>query len=70
MNLEITSPHSSFYELELFNSNGQQFQIKSSNLNRGKNNIIINMENFPSGVYFYRLKINDEIKTGRILKIQ
>ena len=63
-------------EMSIYNIRGQRvfvsndFQLKDGELSFVWNNRDINNQQVASGVYFYRINVNDKIHTGRLLIIK
>lgn len=72
-NIEFTLDRSAVTKLEIFNSNGEQIEkLLDSNLPAGKHNIVWNGENLSgrklaSGVYFYKISVNDFEQTKKMI---
>jgi hypothetical protein len=53
--------------LKLFDSLGNEIaELVNKQLMAGEHLIPFNINNLPSGIYFYRLKINDRMETKKI----
>jgi hypothetical protein len=67
-NIKIILNHSGYYSLNIYNSLGEKIhQIFNGHLNKGKHNFLLNIKKVSAGVYFYRLKGNNTIKTKKMV---
>lgn len=58
---------SALVSLKFFDSLGNEIdEIVNKNMNAGEHIIPYNISELPSGIYFYRLKVNDRIETKKI----
>ena len=60
--IEFYLPVASVVSLEVFNSLGQRVEVAFDNrrFSPGSHKIIFDAENIPSGVYFYKLKVQSQ----------
>lgn len=66
--LQFTTPHSSQVTVEVVNVLGQQIAILvNGQLDKGYHNVPFNAASLSSGVYFYTVKFNQMIKTGKLI---
>jgi CubicO group peptidase (beta-lactamase class C family) len=57
----------SFVNLKFFDSLGNEItQILNKQMNAGEHTIPLNTSELPSGVYFYRLKVNERLETKKV----
>jgi hypothetical protein len=61
-------PKDDFVKIEVFNTLGQQVQVLVNRFEKaGSHNAVFNGEDFPSGVYFYRITTSDFTKTQKMI---
>jgi photosystem II stability/assembly factor-like uncharacterized protein len=66
--IEYKLTQTAFITLKIFNNIGQQIDnLVNTNQSQGEHKAIWNAENFPTGIYFYRLTIDNESVTGKII---
>ncbi|MFK8007549.1 MAG: kelch repeat-containing protein [Saprospiraceae bacterium] len=65
ISIQLTEASSVFENLSLFNSNGQLI-LERTGLNN--NRITLNIENIPNGVYYLKIKLEDEVISQKIIK--
>ncbi len=71
--IEFTLNHSALVEIAVYNITGQKVAtLLQGNKNRGNHQVVWNgrnLENKPvaSGLYFYRLRANDQVITKKML---
>jgi len=63
-------PQSGFVNFTIYNSVGQKIQGFSGTYQQGENNIVFNVKNIPSGVYFARIESNQFSKTQRLYLVK
>ena len=67
VSIELPNKRSEDWEMVFYDALGRELLQKK--LPRGKHNVNILLQNFPSGVYFYKIKNELQImKTGKIVK--
>jgi CubicO group peptidase (beta-lactamase class C family) len=67
INIKFLLDKYSFVNLKLFDSLGNEIaELVNKQLMAGEHLIPFNINNLPSGIYFYRLKINDRMETKKI----
>jgi len=66
--IEFALPHNGFVDLKVYNPMGEIIAVLvSEQKNVGRYEITFNASAFPSGVYFYSLKVGDFVMTKKIL---
>lgn len=69
ISINLTAKEDSEIVIQLFDLNGSLIQSKKDQVLSGENLIEFDqLEDLPSGVYFYRLNINGEMITNKIIK--
>jgi uncharacterized protein (DUF1501 family) len=64
-------PQDAWVRLSVFDSLGSELQVLfNKRLNSGAHQIPFNGANLASGVYFYRLQVENQVKTERMVKIE
>ena len=60
-----------YTELSIYNHLGQRIEIVfEGNMHAGKQKTILNTSNLPSGIYFCRLEVGDQVIMKKIIKIK
>lgn len=65
--LTFVATEGSAYTFKLIDITGRQLIERKGNAQHGTNNLNINRENLPRGMYFYTLETNAQTHTGRIV---
>jgi len=70
--ISFTLPRSSIVTLKVFDIEGHEIGtlVQNEYKDAGRYHVVFNATNFPSGVYFYRLIINDLIETKKMLLLK
>ncbi|MBC8181316.1 T9SS type A sorting domain-containing protein [candidate division KSB1 bacterium] len=69
--IQFTIPNNEFVALKVYNSRGQVVKSLINELKTaGRHEVIFNASNFASGVYYYRLKVNETIITKSMLLVK
>jgi len=62
-NIEYVLQDMSKVDISIYNSNGQFIQsLVNEKINKGRHSVIFKADNLNSGVYYYRLRIDGEVK--------
>lgn len=64
---DVSSKEAGTATLTVFNSMGRIVDEKNYFLDYNRNQLTYNLEKLPEGIYFYKMKINANIKTGNLL---
>ena len=65
--LKIISQNTYEGKLGIYNALGALVSEKQILINEGKNNVQLNLENLPQGIYFVNIKTNDAAVTRRLI---
>ncbi|MCC5941277.1 MAG: fibronectin type III domain-containing protein [Balneolaceae bacterium] len=69
--IPIVIPEQTRVRIDLFNSNGAHIRsIKDQEFNTGYYEVPVNMSGLSSGVYFYRMVTDNDVKTEKLMLIQ
>jgi hypothetical protein len=68
-NLNISAIKNSTIELELTNEFGQQISRISEQLKVGKNKLNLETDNLPSGIYFLKVRENNNLHIKKLIKL-
>lgn len=69
-NITFKLPEDAWVRLSVFDALGSELQVLfNKNLNSGEHQVQFNGNNLASGIYFYRLQIENKVKTMRMVKI-
>jgi len=69
--IPVTIPRQMHVELDVYNSLGGHVQtIYNGELNTGYHEIPFNGSGYASGIYFYRLVADGEVKTGNMVLVK
>ncbi|MCE7063863.1 T9SS type A sorting domain-containing protein [Dyadobacter sp. CY326] len=66
--VEFTIPVAAQTSLALTDEYGKVLREETKLREAGRQQIMINAENLPEGIYYYKIRINNEIKTIRLMK--
>lgn len=69
INFRINSLTSFMSRLTIFDSRGCIIINQEIRLNYGENNFIVNMKNYPKGVYYYSIELIDSVINGNFILI-
>lgn len=70
LNINFIIDKQSFVELHLFNSLGEKIKVfTEGNIKQGENRINFSAEDIPKGIYFLRIKIDENEITKKIVKL-
>jgi photosystem II stability/assembly factor-like uncharacterized protein len=70
-NIRFSIPKTSFTEIKIFNSLGQEIStLVNQNLQAGNYEVNWDASNIPSGVYFYRINSDDFTQTNKMILIK
>ena len=64
--VQFRSPISSEFKITIYNANGQQVNSLVGRAVVGQNAFSVNLSDQPSGVYFYRIRMNSNASNGMI----
>lgn len=67
VSIEYTAIQNQNYHFELMDVTGRMIHSQKGVFTTGKNQVHINRNNWPEGMYLYRLRIDGEIHTGRLV---
>ena len=57
-------------EISIFNNNGQLLHSNThEDMNTGKHSIDVNLENSETGMYFYQVRTNSKVVSGKLIKL-
>lgn len=69
-NITFKLPEDAWVRLSVFDAMGSELQVLfNKNLNSGEHQVQFNSSNLASGIYFYRLQVENKVKTMRMVKI-
>ena len=68
--LEFKLQLSSQIRLCIYNQLGQLIYQTQENQPQGKQQLIWNAEGYAEGLYYYQLKVGDEVANGKMLKVR
>ncbi|MBN1481925.1 T9SS C-terminal target domain-containing protein [candidate division KSB1 bacterium] len=69
--IQFSFPKSSFVTLKIYNTIGKEIRtLISEKMEKGEHNIIWNANNLTSGIYYYRLNVDDIIETKKLILLK
>ncbi|MBN1213402.1 MAG: T9SS type A sorting domain-containing protein, partial [candidate division Zixibacteria bacterium] len=70
-NISFTIPRSASVSLEIYNAVGQLIgKLVDGQLEGGRHTVTWDAADYASGVYFYRLKVDDLVETRKMLLLK
>jgi hypothetical protein len=69
--IEFSTVKSGFTELKIFDLLGRELEsLVKENLSAGKHKVVWNASNYPSGVYFYQLRVNEQKSVRKMILVR
>lgn len=69
--IEFSTSKSGFAELKIFDLLGREVEaLVKSNLSKGTHKVIWNASNYPSGIYFYELRLDDQKSIKKMILVK
>ena len=69
VNILLTSHIIEGFKIEVYSFEGKKIIAKEGMLIEGENDIVLNLAGHPSGVYLMKMKINNEVATFKVVKL-
>ena len=68
--ISYSSPQSGVAEINILDKLGREVYSKQTEILVGENKFDIEGSSFPSGIYFYFIRFNDDILSGKLVKVE
>ncbi len=65
--VSFNTPRATSWKFELMDITGRVVTVKSGRATSGANQVYIQRENWPGGMYLYRFSLNGDVHTGRLI---
>jgi len=70
LNFDIWMASEGTASLILFNSSGQNIMTNTYKLIEGKQTMAVSLESIPNGLFIYKWIMNEQVVTGKVLKVE